>query len=330
MQYKTISELSKHNLLRGYVLKFKTGLLSLLFLGTFAATMSAQQTNGYSADLQISTPYSAYLGDYANPSSSKMALTLKYSFGDAATSQVKLKMFLEKGNSLVAYNGDVVVGAPSLNLPLGQPRQLTAAEIAPYFKLENLQGIGLDRYNTFLSEGIYRVTFEMYDLLGAKVGSASQQMWITLNDPPTLNSPTNGQSFQWAAISNGINFQWMPRAIQGLASTEYEFTLIKLVTANTNGLGLGIGFGQPTTASDVPASDQFLTATPKYQTTTSNTSINLVYGSTLPQLDMGSTYAWRVRAKAQTGAVNAAVYKNDGYSEIYTFTDNSEDFFGTK
>jgi len=66
------------------------------------------------------------------------------------------------------------------------------------------------------------------------------------------------------------------------------------------------------------AYQQFMSAIPKYQTTVSN-STTLIYSLTQPSLISGYTYAWRVRAKAKAGFEDVGLYRNDGYSNLFTF-----------
>lgn len=290
-------------------------------MGLMMTKVNAQQID-YISSLRINQPYSANLADYANPMSQRMLLTLRYATGDGTVSNVRLKMLLERGNSLVAYSSDVVSGASNINLTVNVTEQIAMDRLAPYFRLENLQGISPETYNRPLPDGIYRVTFEVYEVLtNRKVASASQQMWVTLNEPPVLNTPRNGEMMQFNSSGQNINFQWIPRAIQGGIS-EYEFTLIELID---NG---------------VSPYQQLLTAIPTFQTTTTATQLSyLVQGGNGgggigglddsggggmgmgfdPPLSPGVKYAWRVKAKAPAGATNVGYYKNDGYSDVFVF-----------
>lgn len=184
----------KPSILRGEAFKIKPFLWFILFLITSLRVSAQMQMNG---NLQLLPPYTAYLSDYANTSIEKMVLTLTSTNTEISSQRVKLKMLLEKGNSLIAYSTDAVIGEPMINLTANIPVRLTSSQLATYFRLDNLQGMSPDLYNRLLPEGMYRVTFEAYDYFSnAKMGAYSQQMWLVLNDPPQLNMPRNAENIQ--------------------------------------------------------------------------------------------------------------------------------------
>lgn len=86
--------------------------------------------------------------------------------------------------------------------------------------------------------------------------------------------------------------------------TDYEFTLVEILDDYGN------------------LTQQFLASPPKFQTTTQTTQFSLNPVNVPSGLVAGRTYAWRVRAKARQGITNVAMYKNDGYSDIFTFKYN--------
>ncbi len=99
-------------------------------------------------------------------------------------------------------------------------------------------------------------------------------------------------------------FQWTPRNLgspNGAFNTEYEFTLKELWDT---GIAPEAGFES---------------SQPLYQVTLRPTT--LLMGPAEPQLIPGKRYAWRVRAvsTSPTGE-QADSYRNNGYSEIYSFT----------
>ncbi len=251
--------------------------------------------------LAISSPYPAYLGDYANPNIEKLILNLTLTDLTIANKRVKLKLFIQKQNSLIAQSADNIIGEPTIILDGGVPQRFTSIELANYFKIENLQGINGDAYSQALPEGVYNIGFEVYDYFtGNKLSfGISQLFWLMLNDPPLLNMPRNHENILDANPNNPqIIFQWTPRTTQ-VTNTEYEFTLSELWD----------DAGDPY--------QQFLAAIPKYQTTISNTT--LLYGITEPPLLAGRTYAWRVKAKAKAGFEDIGLYRQNGYSEIFVF-----------
>ena len=251
--------------------------------------------------LAINSPYPAKLGDYANPNIEKLVLNLTLTDLNLSNKRVRLKIFIQKQNSLIAQSVDMVAGEGNIVLDGGVPQRFTSIELARYFKAENLQGINGDAYSQTLPEGVYTIGFEVYDFFtGNKLsGRISQLFWLMLSDPPLLNMPRNKENIIDANPNNTqIVFQWTPRSTQ-VTNTEYEFTLSELWDDT----------GDPY--------QQFLAAIPKYQTTLSNTT--LLYGLSAPPLLAGRTYAWQVKAKAKAGFEDIGLYRQNGYSEIFVF-----------
>ena len=75
--------------------------------------------------------------------------------------QVRLKYYFQGAVSFVT--NDFVVGASPIYLEGGFPTQLTNVELGPYFQFQNLQGINPNQYAQPLPEGIYTISFEVYD-----------------------------------------------------------------------------------------------------------------------------------------------------------------------
>lgn len=282
---------------------FKRLLYIFLFLFTGVAAFAQQYP--VQGSLAIASPYTANLSDYANSSIQNVALNLTLTDLAMNNKRVRLKLFIQTQNATIAQSIDNISGEPLIMLDGGIPQRFTNNELAHYFRLENLQGINPDGYARSLPEGIYTIGFEVYDYFtGNKLsGRISQTFWIIINDPPLLNTPTDKSKIadftSGSGGNGGIIFNWTPRSTQ-VTNTEYEFTLCELWD---------------------PAGDpyqQFMSAIPKYQTTVSNTT-TLIYSLAQPTLISGYTYAWRVRAKAKAGFEDIGLYRNDGYSNLFTF-----------
>ncbi len=256
--------------------------------------------------LAIASPYSCNLSDYANNNMQNLALNLTLTDISAANKRVRLKLFIQTQNAVIAQSTDNVQGEPVIMLDGGIPQRFTNAELAPYFRLENLQGITSDAYARSLPEGVYTIGIEVYDYFtGNRLsGRIGQTFWLIINDPPLLNTPADKSKVSdflspLGGAGGGLVFNWTPRSTQ-VSNTEYEFTLCELWDPQ----------GDPY--------QQFMAAIPKYKTTVSNTS-TLIYTQANPPLQSGYWYAWRVRAKAKSGFEDVGLYRNDGYSNLYTF-----------
>lgn len=282
---------------------FKRFLYIFLFL--LAGVAAFAQQYPVQGSLAIASPYPANLSDYANSNMQNVVLNLTLTDLSMANKRVRLKLFIQTQNATIAQSIDNISGEPLIMLDGGIPQRFTNAELAHYFRLENLQGINPDGYARSLPEGVYTISFEVYDYFtGNKLsGRIGQTFWIIINDPPLLNTPQDKSKIadftSGSRGTGGIIFNWTPRSTQ-VSNTEYEFTLCELWD---------------------PAGDpyqQFMSAIPKYQTTVSNTT-TLIYNQAQPSLISGYTYAWRVRAKAKAGFEDVGLYRNDGYSNLFTF-----------
>lgn len=269
-------------------------LSSLIGFGTYA------QTFPISVSTQISQPSPIYLSHYADPTTINSPIKIQLVLNDLTISsrQVKLKIYFQ-GNGISFSTNDFVAGARPLYLEGGVPLQLTNVDLAPYFEYQNLLGLNPNQYAQPLPEGAYNIYVEVSDFatgkkLSKKTGTSTI---IFQNEPPFLNLPLNNASFMQQNIQN-IVFSWTPRSIN-VSNVEYEFSIVEIWDKYT------------------PIQNAFAYSPPLYTTTTRNTTLQ--YGVSQPQLLPGKKYAWRIKAKAIFGAEEIGVFKNNGYSEIFSF-----------
>ena len=250
----------------------------LLLLLVFIQTVSAQNFP-VRVTSQVLPPYPTSISGYANTSVINSPLRVQLVLSDitASSREVRLRVAVE-GNGISATSAPVVVGAPTLILDGGVPLNLTLAELAPYYELQNLQGISPVQYNSSLTDGAYRFCFEVFDAFNGNRLSAPQCSTIFLvnNQPPFLNKPDDRSSITEQNPTN-IIFQWTPRHVN-VPNVNYEFSLVEVWDKYIDPQAI------------------FLASPPLYQETTINTS--LVYGPLQPLLIPGKRYAWRVRAFA--------------------------------
>lgn len=252
---------------------------------------------------QVVPPYSLKLSEYGTAVTDKLILNLLLTDITESNRQVRLKFYLENNAGLSVQSSDVVIGANPIFLDGGVPTRLTNLDLQAYFSLQNLIGITPQQYSVPLPEGLYRFCFEVYDVQsGQQISRKScSTVYLVLNDPPFLNLPNRDELVVMRDPQN-IVFNWTPRHLNA-TNVQYEFTLTELWDHQMN----------PQAA--------FLASRPIYQTTTfANT---LLYGPGETPLLEGKMYGWRVRAIVSDGISESAVFKNDGYSEIYHFTYSS-------
>ncbi len=269
-------------------------LCSLIGFGSYA------QTFPITVNTQITQPSPIYLSNYADAATINSPIKVQLILNDLTISnrQVKIKIYFQ-GNGISFNSNDFVAGARPLYLEGGIPLQLTNVDLAPYFEYQNLLGLTPNQYAQPLPEGAYNIYVEVYDFLtGKKLSKKTSTTTIIFqNDPPFLNLPLNNASIMQQNIQN-IVFSWTPRSIN-VSNVEYEFSLVEIWDKYT------------------PVQNAFAYSPPLYTTTTRNTTLQ--YGINEPQLIPGKKYAWRIKAKAIVGAEEVGVFKNNGYSEIFSF-----------
>lgn len=275
-------------------------ILRILIFLLFASTSSlyAQVYYPVVARVTQTPPYSAYLTDYSNPAQTNLSIQIQQNDRDIASRAIKLKIFIE-GQGFNIESTDVVQGAPSLTLTYGQVYNLSAAEVANYFKQYNLK-VNPNQYSQPFSEGTLRFGVQVLDFQTNRALSGVQwgtPVWIALNEPPVWIMPQNETELTPSPVQNVV-FQWAPRHTN-VNDVEYEFTLKELVF-NSYSMGniQNVFLSQPTFY------------------TTRTTATSLVYNSLMPPLVEGRVYAYRVRAIAKRGLQEVGLFRNNGFSEV--------------
>lgn len=250
---------------------------------------------------QAVPPAPIYLSNYADASTVNSPLRAQVILNDFTipNREIRLKTYFE-GNGIALRSNDIVIGADPLFLEGGIPLNLTNVELAPYFRFENITGVSPTVYGRPIPEGAYQFCFELYDALtGNRLSRRSCATTVVFqNEPPFLVTPYNNTNIDEHNPQN-IVFQWTPRHIN-VGNVEYELSLVEIWDNQIN----------PQAA--------FLSSPPVFQVTT--TATTYVYGPVDPLLLSGKNYAWRVQAKAKQGTEEIGLFKNQGYSEIYSFS----------
>ncbi|WP_343705813.1 fibronectin type III domain-containing protein [Flavobacterium sp.] len=244
------------------------------------------------------SPYSIKISDYAASMDTKMQLLINPTDLSINNRQVRLKLYIQ-GNGLNIQSSDYVQGQKPIYINGGEVQTLTNTDIASLFRLENLQGITASQYALGLPEGMFSFCFEMYDCItNQKISQKSCAcLYLILNDPPLLNTPQKNEQIAASDFPN-IMFTWTPRQINA-TNVSYKFELKQLLDPSLD----------PQIA--------FQMAPVLYEETLFGTA--LLYNLSMPILTPGMRYAWCVRAVSTTGLSENAIFKNDGYSEIYSF-----------
>jgi TANFOR domain-containing protein len=246
----------------------------------------------------FNSPYSIKISDYATSIDAKMRLLINPTDISITNRQVRLKFFIQ-GNGLSIQSSDYIQGQPQIFINGGELQTLTNTDIAALFRLENLQGISSAQYANGLPEGMYSFCFELYDFVtNQKISQKScTSLYLILNDPPLLNTPHKKEQIAASDFPN-ILFTWTPRQ-SNATNISYKFELKQLI--------------DPT----LDPQFAFQMSSLLYEETLFSTA--LLYNLNMPILVPGLRYAWRIKAISTTGLSENAVFKNEGYSEIYSF-----------
>ncbi|UII29067.1 fibronectin type III domain-containing protein [Fulvivirga maritima] len=284
----------------------KKNIYFLIFIaGCFFSQQVSAQSYPVQATFQLTPPYSLYLSDYAAADNNRFALNVLLRDLSRQDLQVRLRLTIEGTGVSITTRPDY--RPQPLFLQGGMPLMLGAADLGAYFNPENLifQGISKDQVvrGNALPEGFYRICFEVLEYnLGTEVSNmACGSAWLMLNDPPIINTPFNGEKVRVQDPQTQL-FQWTPRhtgSPNSAFSTAYDFELVELWPEGRD------------------PNNAIQSTPPIYETTTYSTS--LVYGIAEPPLVPGRRYAFRVRARAINGIEPMDLFKNDGYSEVYSF-----------
>ena len=277
----------------------------ILLFAFFLCSVSRAQTFPVQAFVQLNPPYSTYLPDYSDPLNNQLKVLLTLMDFSVPSYQVKVRFIFE--GSGYSISNDNLIPFPTYTLTPGVPVEISGSDLGIYLATENLTFSGLDpldyELRKVLPEGPMTVCVEVIDYSNPNQATLSNQscssVWISLFDPPLLNLPFCGTKVEVMDPQN-ILFSWTPLHMSSpfsIGGTEYTFELFELRPEDAD--------PNYTVSSSLPI----------YMEVTTNTFVN--YGIIQPQLQVGMTYVWRVRAREVSGR---DVFRNKGYSAVCTFT----------
>ncbi len=279
-------------------------VLLLVFMGTFSGQVCGQ-VFPVQATTQLTPPYSLYLADYVESGTERLALNVFLS--DIARPELSVRFRLRiVGQGITIETKPEFKPAPVF-IQGGIPLRLISTDLAEYFNPNNLnfQGISRGQYGQrgMLPEGVYQFCFEVLEYnRGVKISNtACAVAWMILNDPPLINLPRQDEKLRATSPQNVV-LQWTPRhtgSPNSAFTTEYDVTMVEVWPATRN------------------PNDAILTSPPIYEATTSSSTV--IYGPAETPLEPGRRYAWRVRARSIAGVTPMDLFKNNGYSEVFSF-----------
>ena len=287
---------SKHSVFARTIL-YKVLFFSLLLLG--GGRELCAQFYPIHAVIQWPSPQSPHLVDYYSGSRDRLIITLHNRDLQQPLLLARLRLQI-KSNGFLAQTREEL-SYPQLELMAGVPTRLTATDLMPYLRPENLIINGRLRNGQFPT-GFTEISVQVVDYYNKQVLSSwhTARAYLDSKQPPMLNLPQRDEQVAYRDPLF-IRFQWYPRH-QGLAGTEYEFVLKELPD---NGAAPQAAFAY---GNEI------------YRTRTRHTTLN--YTHLEPILLPNRRYAWQVQAIARDGVDEIGMFEHGGFSEIYWFTLN--------
>lgn len=297
---QTFTRNMKKSILNG---RFVAVLLAFAMFTLCSVSTYAQPKYGINSITTVAPPYPITLDGFVAEGGTKISLQILPTDITLSQYPVLLKLVI-KGNGITLESKSLTIHEP-VYLNGNEFLTLNGSDLEAFFNPDNLNFSGYSKTqyqrNGRLPEGVYTVGFELYDVI-RKIPVASVRstiVFLFLNEVPALTLPMNEQMIS-AAGTQTVNFRWTTRH-SPLAATffvpEYLFELWEITPAGRNPYDVVKG------------------TRPLYVTTLS--SPYLAYGIAEPQLQPGKSYAWRV---CESDPENRTLFKNNGYTEVYTFT----------
>jgi hypothetical protein len=248
---------------------------------------------------------------WAIPGESNIEVHLSMLDINVANATVKIKMVLEFSNGAGGKIENSVPLSIPVNITGGEEKILYTEDLIPFFLLSNLSFKGYSfadyqRNGNSLPDGNYTLRFEVYEYYsGAKVSRTEipARFYFHSSDPPILTNPPQNEVF-YTDVPLQFFFRWTPRHIGSAAGFTDNRYILEVVQAPKN------------FSSNINA--YFNTFPRIYETETENTYCYFDNNNAL--LEAGSTYAYRVRAQCFSVGGEELALKNNGYSEIRTFS----------
>lgn len=290
----------------------KTSLKAVvLFLLIFNQFTSLSQITNVNVSINILPPYSTYISDYLN-NQNKTIVTLipnGLTSADQATVYFKASIVGDNGVSMITKSG--YKPAQGLQLIGAFPKILNGKTLSDYFDVNNLIFTGITYQELVngngLPEGNYTICVQVFDfntdlpLSQMPPMGCSAPLNIQHIDPPLPLSPACGSNVMFTPVQNIlINWSYNPGVTPNV---QYLLKIVPVLpTQNAN---------DAINTMVTPAFfEKILRGT------------NYLYGPADPKLIKGQKYAYRIKA---FDPLNKVVFKNNGESEVCTFTYGEKD-----
>lgn len=204
---------------------------------------------------------------------------------------------------------DGSIPSQTLTLIPGQPRMLTASDLAEYFNISNIVVDGVDisaLYNGGrLPEGLYTWTVEAYEVdRNRQVSNTGMALMnVFKNYPPIINIPQDGAILPVTTPQN-VLFSWTSRSTASLNAAQGKTYKLRIYPLS----------GTPPDSNDDP---NVVTNSGIQPIEITTTNPYFSYGAGNISFEKGKRYAVQVQELDDT---NADDYENEGKSQVVTFS----------
>lgn len=288
-------------------------VLSFLIYILLMINITYGQNQPVTVSTQVIPPYSPYFSDYIgqnggfNSQYTDIIMVTLQNNDFNNSYQVKLKTEISNTNNVTVTQSPSFMPSQPIHLAPGELRLVNLSELATYngninANHFNFSGISYNQVaqTGVLPEGIYQICMQALDYNSSQplstIGCSPNFMIVHL-DPPMITYPLDEMEVDLTDPQN-IMFNWTPPP-GGSGTFGYTFRMIEMDNYNN---------------------------APEYIMDNTNYSFyreenistpNLLYDMSKPQLEAGKTYAVKVTANDPQ---NQIMLKNDGQSEVITFT----------
>lgn len=282
-------------------------LLGAETLGVSLNTLHAQSISPVRSSTTCFAPHLHRLSDWFLRSEPIFTLQVGLLDAGVPSASLKLRMVLYSDHIRIENRQPL---PRTFSIGGGEVITLESQDLREYFYLQNLVFSGMTEQQYLqngerLPDGSYQLAFEVYEAAsGVKVSlhETPGQFRLISCEPPLLYSPAN-QSVLQKQGPTSIVFGWTPRhsAQSSFMTTDYKLEL-KRIPENYQG----------------DWQSRFDELSTVYAVNTDQTT--LLYDETLPPLEVGLHYAFRVQATGRDKDGNEMVFSNRGQSEVWRFT----------
>ncbi len=285
---------------------YQLRVLTLVALMLFSSKGFAQ-IFPVDANAVLIPPNSLKLSDYALDRSQDLMINITLNDPVEPFLDVTFRVTISNNGTEILRTSDSFLPNP-VRLDQFATLSLTGFDIADYLDFTNLTAINGYTHTGLLPEGLNSICIEVIaadrpDVVVSRQACASG--YAVLNDPPFPQLPGCGEIVEHIGAQN-IMFTWLPMHLgspNNVSNVQYQFTLVKVEE----------GYN-PFEAMEA--------AQPMFQTVTANTSLVLQD----PLLEDDNEYAWQVKAFDPFDATVENLFKNQGLSQVCTFTYQEHEF----